>query len=70
MKKITSFTSHVTAEGQRISYTYSEIDDTGKLINQNIRENFIVMDENLQDHINEINKYIEKNKINIRNGEV
>lgn len=58
MKKLTSFTGHKTSEGQRISYTYSEIDETGKLINQNIRENFIVMDEELQGHIEGIESYI------------
>lgn len=59
MKKATSFTAHVTAEGQRISYTYSEIDDnTGKLISQNTRESFIVMDDVLQNHVDAINEYI------------
>lgn len=58
MKKLTSFTSHVTAEGQRISYTYSDIDDSGKLLSQNNRENFIVMDSELMEHINAINAYI------------
>lgn len=60
MNKLTSFTAHVTAEGQRISYTYSEIDQTGKLVNQNVRENFIVIDEGLQEHIDEINAYISR----------
>lgn len=64
MKKLTSFTAHVTAEGQRISYTYSEIDDTGKLISQNTRENFIVMDSELQAHIDAVNSYINTNKLN------
>lgn len=58
MKKLTSFTSHVTAEGQRISYTYSEIDNNGRLTNQNVRENFIVMDPELQVHIDAINAAI------------
>lgn len=58
MKKLTSFTAHVTAEGQRISYTYSDIDDSGKLISQNNRENFIVMDAEIMEHINAINAYI------------
>lgn len=63
MKKITSFTHHVTAEGDRISFTYSEIDDSGKLISQNERENFIVMDEELKSHINAINDYIQREKL-------
>lgn len=63
MKKITSVTAHVTAEGQRISYTYSEIDVSGNLVSQNNRENFIVMDEGLMEHINAINAYIAENKL-------
>ena len=59
MKKLTSFTHHVTAEGDRISYTYSEIDSTGKLVNQNVREDFIVVDPDLQTHVDAIRAYIE-----------
>lgn len=58
MKKVTSFTHHVTAEGDRISYTYSEIDDNGKLLNQNVRQNFIVVDEELKGHVDAVNAYI------------
>ena len=60
MKKLTSFTAHVTAEGQRISYTYSEIDDEGNLIRQNVRENFIVIDDGAQEHIDALNAFISR----------
>lgn len=63
MKKLTSFTAHVTAEGQRISFTYSEIDPDGKLINQNERENFVVMDKELQSNIDAINDYIYQTRL-------
>lgn len=63
MKRLTSFTHHVTAEGDRISFTYSEIDEKGKLIKQNERENFVVMEEAVQEHIDAINKYISENKL-------
>ena len=63
MKKLTSFTAHVTAEGQRISFTYSEIDEAGNLKSQNNRENFIVMDAGLMEHIEAINTYIKENKL-------
>lgn len=63
MKKLTSFTAHVTAEGQRISFTYSEIDSTGKLISQNERENFIVVDDEPQSHIDAINEYIKRTRL-------
>ena len=60
MKKLTSFTAHKTEEGQRISFTYSEIDSMGRLINQNVRENFIVFDAELQAHIDSVNQYIQE----------
>lgn len=45
MKKITSITMHTTSEGQRLSYTYSVIDEnTGAVISSNNRESLVVMD--------------------------
>lgn len=55
IKKITSFTHHTTAEGSRLSVTYSEISNDGNLIKSNERFNIIVVDEELQAHINAIN---------------
>lgn len=44
MKKVTSITLHTTAEGQRVSYTYSEIDeDTGHVLENNTRESLVVL---------------------------
>lgn len=63
MKKLTSFTAHVTAEGQRISFTFSEIDFSGKLTSQNERENFVVVDKELQSHIDAINDYITQTRL-------
>lgn len=45
MKKLTSVTMHTTSEGQRLSYTYSIIDDdTGAVTSSNIRESMVVLD--------------------------
>lgn len=44
MKKITSTTLLTTAEGKRISLTYSEIDDAGNIVSENKRVNKIVVD--------------------------
>ena len=50
MKKIlTSFMNLSTGEGSRIAYTYSEVDEnTGSIISQNNKGNFLVMDDNVQ----------------------
>ena len=45
MKKITSITMHTTSEGQRLSYTFSVIDEnTGAVISSNNRESLVVLD--------------------------
>jgi hypothetical protein len=57
-KKITSFTAHKTAEGERLSYTYSEIDENGNLVKSNERATCIVLDSVILDSISKINKFL------------
>lgn len=48
-----------TGEGGRIAYTYSDVDEnTGNILSQNNKGNFIVFDEELQAHIDAIKHYI------------
>lgn len=58
MKKVTSFTHLVTGEGDRIAFTYSEISDTGELVSQNNKGNFIVIDPTIKSAVDTINQYI------------
>jgi len=60
MKKLTKFTIHTTEEGQRIGYTYSVIDEDGRPIDRNIQKNFIVVDKEIQSHIDAIKMYIDE----------
>lgn len=64
MKVLTSFTKLVTGEGIRIAYTYSEVDDSGDLISQNNRGNFVAVNSELKKHISAIDEYIENNQLN------
>ena len=64
MKVLTSFTKLVTGEGIRIAYTYSEVDDSGDLISQNNRGNFVAVNPELKNHIAAIDEYIENNQLN------
>ncbi|WP_294186334.1 hypothetical protein [uncultured Clostridium sp.] len=66
IKKITSFTSHTTAEGERVSYTYSEIDDNGTLVTSNKRATCIILDVGIKECINKINTFLlnRENKAN------
>ncbi|MDR2833392.1 MAG: hypothetical protein LBV67_06735 [Streptococcaceae bacterium] len=60
-KRITSFTHHVTGEGNRISLTFSELDTNGLVTNTNQRMSFVVVDDNILNAINTINDfYLEK----------
>lgn len=58
IKRITSFTAHTTAEGERLSYTYSEIAEDGTLIKSNFRATCIVLNEGIKQKIDEINKFL------------
>jgi hypothetical protein len=50
--------------GDRISYTYDEIDsETGEQISTNNKQSFYVVDETLRGHINAIRDYIRENKL-------
>lgn len=57
MNKVTSITTHTTAEGKRISITYSEIDATGKIIQDNKRVNRVVIDEDAIEHITALESF-------------
>lgn len=58
IKRITSFTAHTTAEGERLSYTYSVIAEDGTLVESNKRATCIVLDEGIKQKIDEINKFL------------
>lgn len=57
MKVITSVTTHVTAEGTRISFTYSEINDNGDIVTSNERVTKIITDKKMKDHVTALNDY-------------
>ena len=58
MKVITSFTSHRTAEGTRLSATYSEINSEGQIVRSNERFNLVVVDPEIQQAIDLINDFL------------
>lgn len=64
-KLLTSFMTRQVAEGQMMSFTYSEIDESGNFRKRNAKESFLVIDEELLAHINAIEKYIKENKLSI-----
>lgn len=47
MKKITAYTIHTTAEGERAAFTYSVIDEEGNITASNKRAEIILLDDNI-----------------------
>lgn len=56
--KITSFTAHQTAEGMRVTYTYSVIDADGNLVKSNQRATVIVLDSEINAAISNIENWL------------
>ena len=52
MKKLSGVAIVTTAEGERVSYTYTELDDSGNITSQNNRGSFVALDEGVLDAIN------------------
>jgi len=60
MKKITGIAILATAEGERITYTYSEIDEaTGQVVQSNIKRSFIVLDAETQNIVDNLKAKVE-----------
>ena len=61
MKILTGFAVIKDSVGNRITYTYSEIDEQGTIISSNNKESFVVLEEETKTFINQL-----ENKINER----
>lgn len=58
IKRITSITTHETAEGMRASFTYSLINEDGQLVKSNTRATCIILDNTVLDAINIVNQFL------------
>lgn len=64
MKQLSSFMALNVNGGDRISFTYDEIDDeTGEPTSTNNKQSFYVLDEGLRGHVNAIRAYVRENKL-------
>lgn len=65
MKQLSSFMALNIDGGDRVTYTYNDIDDnTGEPISRNNKGNFYVVDHELREHIKAIRDFIKDNKLN------
>ena len=60
IKKVTSFTGHQTAEGTRLTFTYSIIDENGNLVKSNQRATIIVLDDGINQSITKIEAFLKE----------
>ena len=64
IKQLASFAVLNVNGGDRITYTYDEIDaETGDMVSQNNKGNFYVVDSGLKGKITGIRNYIQDNKL-------
>lgn len=64
MKQLSSFMVLNVNGGDRVSFTYDEInEETGEPISTNNKQSFYVVDNELANHINAIRSYIRSNKL-------
>lgn len=64
MKQLSSFMVLNVNGGDRVSYTYDEIDgETGDLVSTNNKESFFVVDNVLRGDIEAIRDYIRENRL-------
>lgn len=64
MKQLSSFMALNVNGGDRITFTYDEIEEnTGEPISVNNKKSFYVVDSSLASHINAIRGYIRENKL-------
>ena len=64
MKQLSSYMVLNINGGDRISFTYDEIDDTtGEVKQNNIKESFFVVDSSLKTMIENVRQYIREHKL-------
>lgn len=64
IKQLASFAVLNVNGGNRVTYTYDEIDpDTGDMISSNNKGNFFAVDADLKSDIEQIRNYIINNKL-------
>lgn len=61
MNKITGIAVLTTAEGERITYTYSEIDSNGTIVKSNEKKSFVVMDTDTQEIVDQLKEKVNAN---------
>ena len=62
-KILTGFAVINRAEGKRVAYTHSIVDEEGNIKEDNVKKSFIALDPELLELIKKIDEYIITNKL-------
>lgn len=54
MLMLTGVAIVTTAEGKRITYSYSEVDDNGTIVKSNAKRSFVAVDQEMKDIIEQL----------------
>ena len=66
MRQLCSFAVLNVNGGDRVSYTYDEIDDqTGDVISSNNKGSFFVVDKTLKKNVDAVRTFIQENKLEV-----
>lgn len=66
MKLLSSFMVMNAKGGDRVSFTFDDIDEeTGEAISENNKKSFFVVDSGLKSHIEAIRDFIRENKLEV-----
>lgn len=60
IKKITAFSVHQTNIGMQVPFTYSEIDESGKVISQNKRAEIVALNPDILQAIDKIYEFLQE----------
>ncbi|NFP92421.1 hypothetical protein [Clostridium sporogenes] len=64
IKRLTGVAIINRAEGKRVAYTYSEVDEnTGDIIQDNIKQSFIALDDEFLKAIKAVEDYVKEYKL-------
>lgn len=64
MKQLSSFMALNVNGGDRVSFTYDEIDaETGEPTSTNNKQSFYIVDEGLRGHVEAVRDWIRENKL-------
>ena len=54
MLMLTGVAIVTTAEGKRITYSYSEVDENGTIVKSNVKRSFVAVDQEMKDIIDQL----------------